>query len=304
MMHTPYDSVFRTLLNDAPRLVIPLVNLVFGTQYGEGEPVHVFNNEFFVTTPEEGRKEKVTDSCFEIQGRLFHFECQSTMDPDLSIRVFEYDAALAIREMKRGQLSEVSFPSSAVLHLRSRSTTPDELTLTVRFQEDICTRRVPVIKVPQLTREELFSKTLYFLIPFHIFRYEKILPFCEENAAALSHLLAQFRDLFHQLEDSCLEGRISNREGRLLLEMTDIVIQNLTHNYTNVRKEFEKLMGGEILEYPSKTIYNQGWAEGKTKAEAMIFRNMIDRGYAIEEARALTGLTDEQVYRALAEKEQ
>ncbi len=63
------------------------------------------------------------------------------------------------------------------------------------------------------------------------------------------------------------------------------------------------------MEYPSKTIYNQGWAEGKaegeavgkTKAEAMIFRNMIDRGYAIEEARALTGLTDEQVYEALSE---
>ena len=32
-INTPYDDAFRTLLQDCPELVIPLINELFGTDY-------------------------------------------------------------------------------------------------------------------------------------------------------------------------------------------------------------------------------------------------------------------------------
>ena len=38
-INTPYDDAFRTLLQDCPELVIPLINELFGTDYTGQEVV-------------------------------------------------------------------------------------------------------------------------------------------------------------------------------------------------------------------------------------------------------------------------
>ena len=39
-VNTPYDDVFRTMLNDCSRLIIPVINEVFSEQYtGEEEVI-------------------------------------------------------------------------------------------------------------------------------------------------------------------------------------------------------------------------------------------------------------------------
>lgn len=39
MTNTPYDDVFRTLLNDCTPLIIPVINDVFGEQYSGNEEI-------------------------------------------------------------------------------------------------------------------------------------------------------------------------------------------------------------------------------------------------------------------------
>ena len=38
--NTPYDDVFRTLLNDCSSLIIPVINEVFGEHYSTGYGIH------------------------------------------------------------------------------------------------------------------------------------------------------------------------------------------------------------------------------------------------------------------------
>ena len=57
MINTPYDDAFRTLLQDCPELVIPLINELFGTNYTGQEVVITNSNENFLRNP-EGKKEK------------------------------------------------------------------------------------------------------------------------------------------------------------------------------------------------------------------------------------------------------
>ena len=40
-INTPYDDAFRTLLQDCPELVIPLINELFGTDYTGQEAVQM-----------------------------------------------------------------------------------------------------------------------------------------------------------------------------------------------------------------------------------------------------------------------
>ena len=42
---TPYDDVYRTLLNDCPGLIIPVVNEVFGKNHKAEDEITILNNE-------------------------------------------------------------------------------------------------------------------------------------------------------------------------------------------------------------------------------------------------------------------
>ena len=43
-----YDSVFRTILNDCSRLIIPIINITFGETYTGDERIEFFPNEHFI----------------------------------------------------------------------------------------------------------------------------------------------------------------------------------------------------------------------------------------------------------------
>ncbi len=64
--------------------------------------------------------------------KRYHLECQSTADGTMEIRMWEYDAQIALmnKEYRDGVLY-VKFPDSAVIYLRSNSNTPDELKICI-----------------------------------------------------------------------------------------------------------------------------------------------------------------------------
>ena len=66
MVNTPYDDVFRTLLNDCTELVIPVVNEIFGENYSGKEQIITLQNEHFIRSQDGVTKEKITDTCFVI----------------------------------------------------------------------------------------------------------------------------------------------------------------------------------------------------------------------------------------------
>ncbi len=120
--NTPYDDVFRTLLNDLSPLIIPVINEIFGEHYTGGERILFSPNEHFLNQQDGAEQTRVTDSSFKIIGttpKKYHLECQSSADSSMLIRFFEYDAQIALDE---GELKEntltVTFPHSAVLFLR------------------------------------------------------------------------------------------------------------------------------------------------------------------------------------------
>ena len=63
---TPYDDVFRTLLNDCPGLILPVINEIFTERYAGDEKLYFLPNEHYLNS-QDGREEKrVTDTCFVV----------------------------------------------------------------------------------------------------------------------------------------------------------------------------------------------------------------------------------------------
>ena len=59
MANTPYDDVFRTLLNDCPKLVLPVVNEVFHEHYTGNEVIVFSPNEHFLNRQDGEELERI-----------------------------------------------------------------------------------------------------------------------------------------------------------------------------------------------------------------------------------------------------
>lgn len=300
--NTPYDDVFRTLLNDCPDLIIPVINDVFDTSFVMGQDeVILKNNEWFLTTENGKQEETISDSHIMIRGRYFHIECQSTNDGSMVMRMFEYDIQIAMQhaDLVSNQYI-IRLPESAVLYLRSTKNTPDMLEIKIEVPGDSCSYQVPVIKVRDYSIDEIFKKKLYFLIPFHIFCYERNLKKYEEDETKLEKLEAIFLSIREQLEDLSVSGKLSEYYKKAITTMAKKVIESLAANYANVAERIGDVMGGKILEYEAKTILNQGRQEGRQEGrregrqegrlenQVIVFHNVLNRGMTFEDAVAIS----------------
>lgn len=90
---TPYDDVFRTLLNDCSPLIIPVINEMFGEHYSGQEKIIFSPNEHFLNQLGGNEDERITDTSFKIEGKeakKYHLEYQSSTDNSMLVRFFKY----------------------------------------------------------------------------------------------------------------------------------------------------------------------------------------------------------------------
>lgn len=280
---TPYDDVHRTMLNDCPWLIIPVVNEMFHKKHSEKEKVTVLNNEFFINKQDGEQAERVTDTNFMIGSDRYHLECQSTPDGTIMYRMFEYDSQIALQssEMRDGKLI-VKFPSTAVLYLRHNQNTPDTMTMEIQVPGASCRYPVPILKVQNYTIEEIFAKNLLFLIPFHIFTYEKEFSKYNSDEEQLEELTCLYGEIMEQLNTYAIENRIDEYTKRTILDMSKKVLKHLAKKHANVKERVGAVMGGKILDYEAKDILNAGRIEGRTEILIAQVKKKLDKNKTVE----------------------
>ena len=195
--NTVLDDVFRTIAQKMPFLLIPLINEFFGTAYAEEQKFLQLRNEHY-----EKFGKIVTDSIIQIEGHLYHIECQSKKDGDMVLRMIEYDFAIAIEHsvMDKG-IIEIDFPESCVLYLRNHRDMPDHHTARIRFADgQTVTYKVPVIMAQDYTVDSIFEKRLLALLPYRILRYEHFLKSNSVNPKKIERMLDDYRLICGKLQ--------------------------------------------------------------------------------------------------------
>ena len=193
-----YDGAFRTILNDCRKLVIPVINEIFQESYTGDEKVEFLPNEHFLDQQDEADQKRITDTNFRIIGRTikkYHLECESSLpDGKITIRLFEYDAQIALDE---GRITKetltVTFPNTAVLYLRTYKKTPDKMQYVIITPGGTVQYDVPVMKVQNYGLDDIFEKRLLLLIPFYIFSHEKNFQEYNSSEQKLAELKSEYQ---------------------------------------------------------------------------------------------------------------
>ena len=297
---TAYDDAYRTMLEKCSSLVLPVLNEVFGEHYCGNEEVILNQNELFITTPDEQSVERITDSSIQVVGsgrkKRFHIECQSTPDQSILLRLFEYDSQIALDNCSlQGNRLEVEFPQSALIYLRSNENTLDEMTIEIRTSDgQSISHRVPVMKLDKYGLAEMFEKKLWFLLPFHGFRYESTFADSEVDQDQRRALIDVFLEMRRRLDDLCSSGQINEYQKYRIIFCVRMVIEKLMKRYPNVRKEVLDVMGGKVVECEVDRILErgieqgrrQGVAQGVAQGRSQLIENMLYNKKTPEEIAA------------------
>lgn len=293
---TIFDDVFRTMVEKMPYLFIPLINEVFCQQFALDEPINLLKNEHM--TP---NGKKVTDSCFLIENKRYHIECQCRPDGVIALRMLEYDIAIALEQAwQEGEKYRVKFPHSCVLYLRPNHDKRLKEEIYVEFangEEHIY--EVPIIDVQAYTKEEIFKKNLLVLLPYYIMKYEKQLAKESLENHELQMLFQDFREIKRNLEDLGSEGKneIYADLAHLILHVSNYMLKKTAV----AGKGIGEIMGGEVLELYSEKLIKEGRAEGELRTVISFVKEGI---ISVEYAAAKLAMTTEEFEKMAKEMEE
>lgn len=298
-VHTPYDDVFRTLLNDCTALVIPVINEVFMEQYTGGERVIFSPNEHFLNRQDGKEAERITDTCFIIKGdkaKKYHLECQSTSDSSMLVRMFEYDTQIALDDGEiQGYVLRAAFPNSAVLFLRCDHSTPEQMQIRIETPGGNLSYSIPVMKAQRYTIEEIFEKKLLFLIPFNIFSHESRFAEYNKDEKKLEYLLREYEEIKGRLEHLVRRKAISEYTKCIITDMSNKVLESIARNYEHIREGVKSVMGGKVLDYEAKTIWNEGKMEGKIEGKIELLFDLVRKNLlTVKDAAQQVNLTEDE----------
>ena len=281
---TPFDDVFRTLLERCSKLIIPVINEVFKTKYTMDEEVTLISNEHYFIEGDGNTIKRITDSCIKVGKRLYHIECESSPKTGMEIRMMEYDYHIALSGMSREDgMAILRFPESAVLMLRHNSNSSDKLKVKLIMPDGAeVYYNVQVVKVQEYTKEEIFDKKLLFFIPYYIMRFEKDMKHIDGDAEELNKLKQDYKDIYdrlckleevHEIDYMYLHNLVS-----LMLKLIDVVARD-AHN---VKREVSEMGGGRVLELESDRIFQQGIEQG---IEQSVLSLLDDYGVVSDELK-------------------
>ncbi len=298
-----YDGTFRTILNDCRKLIIPIINEIFGEAYTGDEEIRFSPNEHFLDQQDEADKERITDTNFTVYGetpKKYHVECESSLpDGRITIRLFEYDAQIALDE---GEVTEetltVTFPNTAVLYLRTYKKTPDKMKYVIITPGGTVQYDILIMKVQTYSLDDIFEKRLLMLIPFYIFSHENRFPEYNSNEQKLENLKAKYQVIMERLDGLEQQGVIGAFDKRTIIELSGDVIKEIAQKYENVQKGIGDMMRGALIETEARRILNKGISEAKKETALKLLKRgkqtveeiAEDTGLSVSEVEQLAGL--------------
>lgn len=289
----PFDRTSRTMAEKMPELLIPLINEVFGTDYPLDEEVVQLRNEH-----QKDKDSITTDSFIRIRNTMYHIECQSVNDNTMAIRMFEYDAMIAIENAvaKEKGIFKIFMPKSCVLYVRANETTPKNHQVVVVFPDgNEHTYQIPCIRCDEYSIEEIFTKKLLFFLPYYMARYQNL-------KAADNRKIQLLLDEVQDISDRLSAVAEDDQKKRLVMDLTKLIVQLSDYIFekeTTIKEGVENIMLNKPYMLESERLRKEGFTQGETKwrmeeRHDMII-NALKRGTTPEQLIHLMGFAEDEI---------
>lgn len=297
---TPYDDAFRSMYTRCGKLVLFLLNEAFGTDYDGKEPIRFLPNESFLPLSDVWGKipkgKRISDSQFEVEGhdgerRRFQVECQSSADTSMSMRVLEYSLAFAntYAEITRTKV-RAEIQNVAVLYLRVSPKTPDayEIELVAPNKESIAWE-VPIIKAPKYSKDEIFARKLYFLVPFYFFAFEDRFEAMCLDKDERQGFFGELESILQQVEALEEQGTLDSAEMFSIIDNCKVVLDALADKFPKIKKGVSAIMAGRDYRTKSQKLQDETEARVRTEERLSSIRNIMEE-FHVSAQRAMEAL--------------
>ncbi len=209
-----FDKVFKKVITLSTRSVINLINGLFDTDYPLDSTITYNWTEF----ENDNLKRILADTILTIDGKYsYHLEAQMERDEDIVFRVFEYGNGHALRNrvQEEGKY-RLCFPRPVVIYLYYTGDVPDMYTLSLEFEEgkEVYEYKVPVLKLPEITSEELSERKMVILIPFHVLKLRYALRDKKQDLEELQSYI--LNDIVNCIDRNLEFGNLTREDGMKL----------------------------------------------------------------------------------------
>ena len=200
-------------------------------------------------------KRTLADSILTINGRdSYHIEAQMTEDEEIVIRFIEYGFGHAYKNrtfVKGGE--RMVFPRPCILYLDEgkKDTIPDEYALTLLFEDQgEFTYKVPLVKLQNISVEELNEKKLIALLPFQLLKLRKKIENLrtKENLEELQSFV--INDIMKSIQRNGDVGNISRSDALDLIDLTKKLYMKIYSKYKEL-EEFTVRLYDQSMELAS-----------------------------------------------------
>jgi len=291
-----YDNVFKTMKSKHKRLLISVINDVFGKEYPLDTKVEVLPSEGYLTESEtaDGSKEieeQISDFLIKIGSEVYLLECQSYDDGSMAIRIAEYVFIVA-RQFATWDIGHATIPMPrfSVIYVKRTERTPKTTKITFTFPDgQEVNYESPNVILEEFTKEYIVEKKLFPYIPFYIARYEKDM-ISEGSIENAVRDLEYFRNELVRLYEA---EELTDHELIDLKGFINTIITHITNGNQN-EERLVSIMGGTVIETESERLISQGKAQllielGQEEGldDATLLKRMQERiGLSLEQASA------------------
>ena len=120
---------------------------------------------------------------------------------------------------------------------------------------------LPAVYVEKYTRDTIFQKKLFLLLPYYIMRYEKQKEILDQDEEKLKILLDEYADIQRKLHES-LQNQDMEEYYTDMVSFITKVSDYIFRDSEKTKKGLEKTMGGEVLELESEKLIRKGRQQG------------------------------------------
>ena len=150
---------------------------------------------------------------------------------------------------------------------------------------------LPAVYVEKYTRDTIFQKKLFLLLPYYIMRYEKQKEILDQDEEKLKILLDEYADIQRKLHESLLNQDMEEYYTDMVSFITK-VSDYIFRDSEKTKKGLEKTMGGEVLELESEKLIRKGI---QTNTAETVIRMRNTGKFTEEDISLATGLDLEAI---------
>ncbi|MBD5559618.1 MAG: hypothetical protein HDQ87_04560 [Clostridia bacterium] len=245
-----YGNTFRAIVQDAPALLIPIVDRMFGTCYTDKAVIRFSSDQTFF--------EDCT-SCHSLEADLhlvvaedgaeedFLFEVQRTPDSETFIRIPQYilgaDMEVVVEETADGEvLAYAKLPRAGLICLRAPDELESPVCLYLQLSAGTAVSEMPILQIDQITLDDILQEPLIALTPFYLFRYASGLAGIEQDEARRDKLLSEYCRIASTLKACAASGEISRQESELLTALTEKAVDALAPEQPLIREGVKEIL--------------------------------------------------------------